>query len=391
MKKHRFSVLILLAAVGLVVAVEVLAPKPLDWSATYALDDKKPFGSKVLYDLLGDIFPGQPLHSSYESLYERRDSLGRGNYLFIGAAFNPGEEDVAVLLQLVAEGSHAFIAAGQLGEELEDTLGIQSRSFFAFSDTVAANLTEPKRAAQKPFQFKKVTGLYGFSATDSTRKVNFQTLGTNQVDEPNFVRIPWGEGMVYLQCLPQAYTNYNLLEGRNIAYIEKTLSYLPPQPVYWDEFYKGNTRDLQTPLRFLIITPPLRWALYLSLLAAPLFMAFEAKRRQRVIPVVTPPANTTLEFTQTIGRLYFQHRDHKNIAEKKITYFLDYLRSRYYVQTGDLDQELLERLRVKTGLPEAEIKGLFGLITQIRSQSEVSEAQLLQLNQRIEKFTNQPA
>ena len=388
MRKHRFPLLILLAAIGLVVGVEALAPRPLDWTATYALDDAKPFGSKVLYELLGNLFPGQPVRASYQTLYEERQSLRQGNYLFIGDSFDPGEEDLELLLERVAAGSTAFVAAGRLGEALEDTLNLSTRSYFSFSDTVSANLSDPALHEKAPFQFRKIPALHGFHAPDTARKATYQTLGTNQDDEPNFVRIPWGKGWFYLHCMPQVYTNYNMLAGRNIAYIERTLSYLPVQPVYWDEFYKGNTRDLQTPLRFLIVTPPLRWAMYVALAALLLFMAFEAKRRQRVIPVIRPLANTTLEFTQTIGRLYYQHRDHKNIAEKQITYFLDHLRSHYYVQTQEFNDELFDRLRAKTGQPLAEITALFNLIAHIRRQPAVSEAQLLQLHRGIEKFAS---
>jgi hypothetical protein len=390
MRKHRFSILILLSALALVIIVEALAPRPLDWTTTYALDDPKPFGSKVLYELLGNLFPGQPVRSSYQTLYERRESLGRGNYVFIGSSFDPDEQDLNLLLERVADGSTAFVAAGRLGESLEDTLNISTQSYFSFSDTVSANLSEPALREKKPFQFKKITALYGFHAPDTARKATYQVLGTNQEAEPNFVRIPWGKGWFYLHCMPQAYTNYNMLAGRNITYIERTLSYLPVQPVYWEEFYKGNARDLESPLRFLIVTPPLRWALYLAMAALLLFMAFEAKRRQRIIPVIKPLANTTLEFTQTIGRLYYQHRDHKNIAEKKITYFLDHLRSHYYVQTGEFDDDLLDRLHAKTGRSREEITALFNLIAHIRRNDGVSEAQLLQLHRSIEKFAPGP-
>lgn len=387
MKKHRFPILILLAAIGIVIAVEVLAPRPPDWTTTYAMDDKNPFGSKVLYDLLGDLFPGQPVEVSYQTLYERKDSLQKGNYIYIGNSFDPGEEDINLLLKLVSEGSCAFIAAGQLGEGLEDTLNCSTRSFFSLSDSVSAQLSNPKLASGKPFQFRKIGAVFGFLAPDSTHKHKYEILGTNQVDDPNFVKIKWGKGWFYLQCLPQAYTNYNMLEGRNIAYIERTLSYLPVQPVYWDELQKDNNRDLQTPLRFLILNPPLRWALYLTMAALLLFMFFEAKRRQRIIPVIRPLANTTLEFTRTVGRLYYQQRDHKNIADKKITFFLDYIRSTYFVRTQDFNEELYERLHSKTGIAREEIVDLFNLIRQIRSRDTITENQLLRLNEKIENFT----
>jgi hypothetical protein len=100
------------------------------------------------------------------------------------------------------------------------------------------------------------------------------------------------------------------------------------------------------------------------------------------------PGQHHLEFTQTIGRLYYQHRDHKNIAEKKITYFLDHLRSHYYVQTGEFNDDLFDRLHAKTGQPLAEITALFNLIAHIRRQPAVSETQLLQLHRSIEKFAS---
>jgi hypothetical protein len=89
MRKHRFPLLILLAAIGLVVVVEALAPRPLDWTATYALDDPKPFGSKVLYELLGNLFPGQPVRPPTKPSTRARKP-GQGNYLFIGDSFDPG-------------------------------------------------------------------------------------------------------------------------------------------------------------------------------------------------------------------------------------------------------------------------------------------------------------
>jgi hypothetical protein len=177
-----------------------------------------------------------------------------------------------------------------------------------------------------------------------------------------------------------------MLYQRNADYISKTFSYLPVQNTYWDEYYKGYHREPQTPLRFIIAQPALKWALYLILGSLILFMIFEAKRKQRIIPVVKPLSNTTLEFTETVGRLYFQHKDHKNIAEKKITYFLDYLRNRFYVRTDELNEELYSKLANKTGISQEEIVTLFQQITFVRSRKSISEQELMSLNLQIEDF-----
>jgi hypothetical protein len=186
--------------------------------------------------------------------------------------------------------------------------------------------------------------------------------------------------------MPLAYTNYNMLYQQNAQYISKTLSYLPLQHTYWHEYYKDFKTEPQTPLRYIISQPALKWALYLSLGALVLFIAFEAKRKQRIIPVIKPLTNTTLEFTETVGRLYFQYKDHKNIADKKITYFLDYLRTHFYVKTIEIDDSLYSKLADKTGIDKIEITKLFELITMISNKRNVSEEDLLTLNSQIEQF-----
>ena len=60
--------------------------------------------------------------------------------------------------------------------------------------------------------------------------------------------------------------------------------------------------------------PPLQYAFWLSLLLLLLYILFAGKRMQRIIPLVKPNENTTVTFTETIGRLYLQKKDNKNIA-----------------------------------------------------------------------------
>jgi hypothetical protein len=51
-----------------------------------------------------------------------------------------------------------------------------------------------------------------------------------------------------------------------------------------------------TPLRFFLTNDFLRWALRLSVFGLILYILFEMKRRQRVIPVITPLRNSTVRF-----------------------------------------------------------------------------------------------
>ena len=105
--------------------------------------------------------------------------------------------------------------------------------------------------------------------------------------------------------------------------------------------------DVQySPFRELIKRPPLRWALYLLMLGVILLMVTTARRRQRVIPIITPPLNKSLEFVRLIGTLYYQRCTHAELVRKKFTFFAEELRRRCGIDVRD----------VKTGLGEAYIQ-----------------------------------
>jgi hypothetical protein len=141
-----------------------------------------------------------------------------------------------------------------------------------------------------------------------------------------------------------------------------------------------------SPFKFIAHDPALKWAYYLTIVTVLLYMIFEGKRRQRIIPVVQSPKNTSLEFLETIGSLYYHQRDHKSIATKKIAYFFIYIRTKLYLPTNELTAEFREHLSDKTGITPQEINTLIDCIEHIESSEEVTEATLINLNTLIEAF-----
>jgi hypothetical protein len=131
----------------------------------------------------------------------------------------------------------------------------------------------------------------------------------------------------------------------------------------------------------------LRRALYLSLLGTLLFVLFEARRRQRIIPILKPLPNTTLQFTRTVASLYRQGGNHALIAEKKIGLFLEFLRQRLNEPGLDFnDAEARERVAQKAGVPVAKVDQLVRRINLIRTAPQVSDAELLLLSRALHEF-----
>lgn len=172
---------------------------------------------------------------------------------------------------------------------------------------------------------------------------------------PVAVSVPYGKGEVSFVSSPLLFTNYGMLEGNTFVYIFRLMSYLADLPVYRTEAYVKTDAVLvaeQSPFREFIKRPPLRWALYLALLGVVLFMIFTARRRQRVIPIMSKPANRSLEFIQLIGTLYYQRKDHVDLVRKKFKLFAEELRKTAGVDISDVNTDDREYLLLaeKTGM-----------------------------------------
>ena len=184
-------------------------------------------------------------------------------------------------------------------------------------------------------------------------------LGTYDSTYINFIRIPYGEGHFYIHNNPRVFTNFYLIDAHKLDYAEKALGHLREGTIYFDDFSTVNYRNnnsgygfSDSPLQFILSQQSLRWAWYLLLILALLYLLFRAKRKQRVIPVLEPNTNTSLEFTKTIGNLYYQQKDHSKLAQQKMKLFLAHVRMHYRIPTHEINEQLIRQIRLKSELPE---------------------------------------
>jgi hypothetical protein len=317
------------------------------------------------------------------------------SYIFINEQFSPDKLDTETLLEFIAKGNNVFIAAGNFSGPFADTFHIKTQDYLFYSfqnndagldgqiDSISLHFVNPALKKNKDYAYKKGTIPYFFSSFDSSTAV---ILGMNNKNLVTFAKLNYGLGNIYISSTPYAFTNYNILLQDNSEYIESAFSYLSAGNVIWDEYYKVGKGERESPLRFILSRTALAWAYGITIVSLLCYVLFEAKRRQRIIPVVSPPQNATLEFVDTIGRLYYQHGDHKNLAQKKITYFMESIRTRFYLKTGILDEEFVDRLSEKSNVEREQVKMLISLIRKISESDSVSEDMLIRLSDMIERF-----
>lgn len=362
-------------------------PQDTDWTPTLINKDKIPYGTYILFHELDSIFGYKPESlriTPYEYCGDSSFETSGEVYMFI-AAYTPfAEEDVNALLRYAAQGNHVFISSEVLGDKLSDTLGVKLEADLTM-DSITTRLVNPEFGKAKQYAMPKgVINAY-VEKFDTAKAV---VLGMNSKGKVNFIMQPFGEGKIYINTVPGMYSNYSLLDHGNLGYVNASLSYLPhvPEGLYWDEYYKQGREGEGTPLRVILRHPALKAALYVALAAILLFMIFQSKRRQRIIPVMPPLSNTSVDFVETVSQVYYNQRDHRNIAMKQITYLFEYIRTAHYMDTSNPDDAFAEKLGHKVGMPVEEARGMIRLVRFIRSEEKISDQHLLSLNHYIQEF-----
>jgi hypothetical protein len=365
--------------------VKIIEPEEINWSISFAAKDKIPYGGYIINDLSHELFPGEDVKLKEFPVYNilKNNYYINTNYVFINGHFALDKLDTEYLLRYVAEGNNVFISAFDIYGDLADSLNITTYVDSFNEDSVTINFIIPELKTDSGYHYIRGNFNYYFEEFDTSM---VQVLGENGEGNVNFIRIKYGGGNFFLHTLPFAFTNYHLLNSENNEYVYKVLSHLPVQETFWDDYYKDGNRYTASSLNYIISQKSLRWAYYIILASAVFFIFFYGRRRQRIIPVIPPLKNSTIEFVETIGNLYYQQKDYKNIAEKKITYLLDYIRNRYLIKTSNFDEETIKKISEKSLMAEGKIKSIFRNIEKIKSSAQISEDDLLNFNYQIEKF-----
>ena len=416
------------------ITLEYNRPKPLDWSRTFINKDKIPYGTFALYDQLPRLLGSDsieavrlPVYSQLTGLAPDDDAArairttqeklpkqapdssiaeqppvaiplrnGRANYLFVNESFELSRPDAQALLQFVARGNDAFVAAQSFDEApqlLRDSLG------FGTKDAKLVTHQRPKGlpvvdSVDLRFSNRTLTAAHlRLPGTDVEQRLVVdsgrvgRTLATDAQGRAVLVRLDHGQGHFYLCTAPLAFTNYYLLRPRSTAFAAAALAYLPARRTWWDEYQKQGPAGEQSLLRVVFAHEALRYAYYLTLAGGLLLALMAARRRQRIIPTIRSLPNTTLLFTRTVAGLYRQGSSHALIAEKKVGLFIDYLRTRFQETSPDFgDADFRERLSQKAGLPRPRVDELLRLVNFARTAPRMTDQQLLQLSRALSDF-----
>jgi hypothetical protein len=372
----------------------------VEWKKNFSTYSKDPFGCYVVADYLAEMMDDVKTvdATAYEILSD--SAYVNYNYVFINEEFQGFSElDVKQLCSFAARGNTVFVSAayfGALGDSLKaltgdalfgqvDTAVTVGAMVKAGSQHVQCNLLNPSLHLPQNAVFSQSSVSYAFARVDTANTV---ALGTDGGDYVNFIRVKFGKGEFILHSFPDAFGNFYAASPATAPYLFRVLSYLPKRPTLIDAHYKAGRIVNEDTRRYLFSEPALRLGYYVLIVTGLIALFFGGRRRQRPVPVFAPPTNSTLEFVEQVGALYYRNGNHSDMIRKKISYFLESLRTRFHLPTNELDERFLERLIALSGVPKEHVRQLFKLINYL-GINPASERDLIRLEQLIREFNQQ--
>lgn len=372
--------------------------KPIDWRPTYSVNDKIPYGLFVFdkeingffknhkVERISTITPYEYLDSKYDEDTLVENYKIRGTFINISENNTIDDQSIKEIFYFVSHGNNAFLSMKTFPKYLMDTLKVETNSNFQNVGNTFTWLANKKYKSKKYSLPQTIEDFFSKIDTTNTTVLGYQDGKVNK-NQINFIKVPYRQGYFYLHTDPVAFTNYHLLKDKNYQYAEGVLSYVSKGDVFWYTKGQMNESISDSPLRYILSQPGLKWAWYLLLIGILIFVIFNVKRKQRIVPILKPLPNLTVDFTKTIGNLYYQEGDHDNIIDKKIIYFLEKIRTDYLIDTTKLDDSFVQKLHHKTGKDIADIQELVFLITEHRKSYHGSlEEDLIRINNAIEKI-----
>lgn len=378
-KKERIYLFVFIALFVTYVATDFMAPEPIDWRVSFDPRDKNPFGGYILNDRATDLF-SNGFEVSHQTISQMED---KNSIIIFSENADISGNDFKELVSKVESGANVWISANSFSEKLQDSLRFNVSYSYQMLD-------------QNIFEAPTST----LSISDSTSYTypsnliaNFFELENEEdwdilakVGEyPVAIKRAFGKGTIQMNSVPYIFTNFGLLVNENYQAVATLLSYLPTDEVHYTMFYHAGRGEATTPLRFFLRQSSLRWSLYLALFLIIIFLLVSSNRRQRAIPVMLPPQNSTVHYVKTLGTLFYREKDHKKAATKIINNFVGGVRNRYFISV-DFSERFYKLLSSKSGVSVENVIHTFELITKVKGSSIVEEKVLIELTKKIELF-----
>ncbi|MBL7909504.1 MAG: DUF4350 domain-containing protein [Bacteroidia bacterium] len=391
-KGNKKFVYIFCGIFAIVIAVQYFLPKPTNWSRTYLSKDKAPFGCFAIYDLLNQTY-SKSYRLNNQTFYNLNNSQKKtASLIIVNDNVNFNKNDMRSLFEFLDKGNTVFISVNQFNGALADTFHL--RTDYDYSDYFSSVDSLMKKEGVKiklhainykkrSFAYSRVASSSYFRNFDTTRFTVLADAGKNKAC---LISANIGKGKLYLMTMPDAFGNYFIVDNPNRHFVYAMMSLLKNDELIWDEYYKTYNVTNYSFIKFILESDSLYAAYLLIIFILIFYMIFEGRRRQRAIPVIEPPKNSTLEFVNVVSHVYYNSKNHQSIAAEKIKFFYETVRRKFNVNTNQINEDFFNEISVLSGIEKKLVKQLFVYCEKLKEPIEINENELIELNRQIHNF-----
>jgi len=383
----KYLVYFLLAAL-VVVFIQFYFPNPTNWEKNFNTKSKNPYGLYVFNKELPKLLTKQTVTktalSPYEYFLDNEQTASKTTYLFVENRYGFDEISAKQILEKVSNGADLVIAAESFyygSNIILDTLNIRTSSIKTNNLHFVAHSSKKDTLKIKD-EYNSI-----FIVKEPEKFTAIARLNSNL----SFVSSKFGKGTIYISNTPILLTNYYLLnkKGNTFIFAENFASFLKKEHIVWfDENYdSGEIESNNSIFKVLFQYKSLRFAWYTLIIGLILYMIFYGKRRQRIVPVIEPVKNSTVEYIETVGNLYYQENNHTQLLDKQIKYALHFIRTEWGITTQNLDDDFKNKLQQKSLAAKEDINDFVYFIVHFDKNLKYTQKDLIHFNHLLQKIT----
>jgi len=379
--------------------------KKTNWNVTLNRNLKDPYACYIAYHHLESIYPeasiksGGRVMTQINEVIRGKQSTQSGHIIIVVCkSFELDSTEFEKVKEFVNLSNAICIFSEEYSQNIYDYFNVKykedSNSLFVVqkSDTIPnqeIGLIFNDTIHTYQFNGLPVNDYFEMDSIVSDSVIDLGFSAQGEVRRNNMLIRYSNNGAILINKSPIAMTNYFLLQDDNKSYFEHVLSYFSEYPtsVTWYSFLnKYANEDSEFDWRKLFKQPALFFAFILLIAMMVLYVLFAGKRRQRIIPILEQQQNTSLEFIETVGNLYFTKKDNANLAEKMIRHYLENIRLKYALRSTELDAHFANQLAHKVNHSIEKTTAFISYLNYIRDSEDVTDIDIQHLYHQLKKY-----
>jgi hypothetical protein len=346
-----------------------------EWSTEFILESKDPMGIylfKTMFDSYGDsnIVIDDSLN------YLSKDS--NSTFIFVGDRFSVYPEEFDTILSEVKKGSNLLLSFHDLIDTINQHFFYDSYNEWYFDEEVKVHTLKDEYTLRAIFQADTVARVWKIFKEYNIKDTNFMTI-SSFMETPNFVKLKFGKGHIFLHSNPEMFYNYQMLTKDGFNYAQSVIHQFPPKKrVIWlelgrlsDDIGDFSTEDADgdqgrkdnSLLQFLFKKLELLIALLLTILGVILYLIFRSKRYWPIVPYIPENKNRSLDFANTMTAIYLQQESPYSILIVMRRNFRANINRQFFIDLSKQDKaKEIKALSEKSGVKFTDVENLVNML-----------------------------